>query len=442
MKFIACGDALFSSRNLVNRLDQKLIDYLLHADAVFANAEFCTPQQTTPPASGRGYMTSVNPQTLDEFVDLNIKLLSFANNHIGDFGWKGVLDTIDAAEKRNLIHCGIGRSIEEARQPRFLDTPLGRIGIIATSTTRSEVFAASSAGAGIAARPGLNPLRWGQAYVLPEKEFEELKKIDQLLGTAQSRLEGLKVETWPIPGPDEFKFGSLFEGNLQIEKGEYAHVRTFIKEKDAKATLNSIKDASKRSDLTILSLHTHEGINENWYSPYPPAFVEEFARKAIDAGATAVIGHGAHLLRGVEIYKGKPIFYNIGSLLMEFEAGESKIPPEMYEVYGLDKTSYPSDLHRARSQDKDGNFIGFSADRRFSKNVLVVFHKDKDNLSFELLPLDLGLNREHPLDRGLPQIASPEVGYEIAHDLNRISQRYGTQFVYNKDKGTIIINSI
>ena len=54
MRFIACGDSLFSSRNLKKRLDQKLVSLLLAADGVFTNAEFCTPEPSTPPAAGRG----------------------------------------------------------------------------------------------------------------------------------------------------------------------------------------------------------------------------------------------------------------------------------------------------------------------------------------------------------------------------------------------------
>lgn len=97
MRFIACGDSLFSSRNLRNRLDPQLVELLLSADGVFTNAEFCTPNPETPPAAGRGYMTSVRPSLLDEFASLNIRMLSFVNNHTGDYGWQGVLDTMKAA---------------------------------------------------------------------------------------------------------------------------------------------------------------------------------------------------------------------------------------------------------------------------------------------------------------------------------------------------------
>lgn len=50
MRFIVCGDSLFSSRNLVKRLDKKLVNWFREADGAFTNAEFCTPEPETPPA--------------------------------------------------------------------------------------------------------------------------------------------------------------------------------------------------------------------------------------------------------------------------------------------------------------------------------------------------------------------------------------------------------
>ena len=437
MRFIACGDSLFSSRNLRNRLDEGVVEKLLSADGVFSNAEFCTPEPSTPPAAGRGYMTSVRPSLLDEFVSLNIRMLSFVNNHTGDYGWQGVLDTMKAAEDRGLIQCGLGRSLREARLPKFLDTASGRVGVVATSSTRSEVFAASDAGAGVAARPGSNPLRWHRAYVLPEREYEQLREINRMLGTEASAQEGIRVETWePFP-EGTFQFGSMYEERLAIERGDRAYVRTYADERDTEEILKSIRDASRRSDLTLFSLHTHEGVAENWYADQPPEVIEKIAREAIDAGADAVIGHGAHFLRGVEIYRGKPIFYNLGSLLMEFEAGESIIAPEMYESYGYGIDSRPSDLHANRAKDKDGNFIGFNADRRFSENCMVQFDVTEGEISFCLIPLDLGMDRENPLHRGLPRIASPEVAEKIAREMTRRSARYGTRLQYDADSGVI-----
>ncbi len=437
MRLAVCGDSLFSSKNLAKRLDPRLVAYLAEADGAFTNAEFCTPRHETPPAPGRGYMTAVRADRLDELAALHFQLISLCNNHSGDYGWEGMMDTLVAAEDRQLIPCGLGRTLSEARLPHFLDTPAGRIGVVAAASTRSEVFAASDAGAGVTARPGVNPLRWNRAYVLPEKEFEELRRIDMLLGTRASVDEGNRIETFTPSGEEAFKFGSLCEENLNIERGERAYVRTWADERDVREILKSIRDASRRSDLTIFSLHTHEGTEANWYAPEPPEFIESVCRQAIEAGADAVVGHGAHFMRGVEIYRGKPIFYNLGSLLMEFEAGESLISPEMYLCYGYEPDSRPSDLHGNRAQDAEGRRIGFASERRFSENAMVLLDKTEEGLTWKMVPLDLHLDGDRPLHRGLPTIADSVTGRRLAERLQTVSAKYGTRLFYDETEGVI-----
>jgi poly-gamma-glutamate synthesis protein (capsule biosynthesis protein) len=439
VKIALCGDALFSSRNLLKRFEQTLLDMLGQADVRFVNAEFCTPKRKTPPAAGRGYTTSVREETLDELKDLGFDLVAFANNHTGDYGSAGVIDTLEAAEKRGLIPCGIGRSLDEARAPAFFDTKKGRVGVVTVCTTRSEVFAASKGGNGVPPRPGLNPLRWKQSYVLPENLYFQLKAIDEALGTRASMAEGLRVETMPAPGEDRFRFGSLYEGNLMIERGERAYVKTHMNERDKEENLRAIRDCKKRADIAIVSIHTHEGVNENWYSEQPAEFVREFARLAIESGADAVVGHGAHFLRAVEIYRGAPIFYNLGSLLMEFEAGESIIPPEMYEDYNLKGDSFPSDLHGNRAKDTNGEFIGFNAEPRFSRGCVAVLDCDGGKIESRLKPVDLRMNSDRTANRGIPVSASHETGEEIAAYLNKIGGEHGAKCRYDREDACIRI---
>lgn len=436
MRIVLCGDLLFSSRNLFHRMDKRIVDILTQADAVFANAEFSTPKPTTPPGLCM-YLTSVPQSNLDELAELNIRLVSFANNHTVDYGWQGAMETMEAAELRGLIPCGIGRNLDQARKARFLDTAKGRVGVVAACSTWSERALASRNGADTVARPGLSPLRWNLSYILPEKEFEQLKHIDALLGTQRSMREVSLVETWPLLGEDAFKFGSAMQGNLLIQRGEKPGVHTWVHEEDQEALLKSIRDAARRADFVVATLHTHEGMNENWYDPEPPEFVEEFARRSIDAGADVFVGQGAHFTRGVEIYKGKPIFYNLGSLLMEFEAGESMISPEMYQTYGLGSDARPSDLHCGRAKDREGNWSGFYSERRFSKNFFVVLDTDGGHVDYRIVPIDLDLHREDNLRRGLPELASEEVGEEFARDLSASSKKYGTKFVYEREQGRI-----
>lgn len=438
LRVLACGDALFSSRNLVRRLDSRLVRALHGADAAFANAEFCCPRPETPPAPRR-WTTSVRAGALDEFVDLNIRLVSFANNHTGDFGPQGVLDTIAAAEQRGLVVGGIGRSLYEARAARFLDTPNGRIGLVTACTTRADIFAASDAGTGVVARPGLNPLRFGRAYVLPEQEFNQLRRIDEMLGTAASREEVAGVEVMKPPPADRFAFGSIFEGSLQIERGERAAVRYFVNERDRDAILANVRDAAARADCVLMSLHTHEGELENWYHPRPASFVEDFAHRAVEAGANAVLCHGAHMLRGVEVYRGRPIFYNLNSLLMEFEAGEQVMTPEMYDGFGFPRDALPSHIHGSRVQDAAGKRIGFYGDPRFSRSVVAECDFDGSDVKVRLLPIDLDLNRARPAERGVPYWPSPAVAHAIAEDMQRLSAFWGTQLRYDESDGAIVV---
>lgn len=444
MKVVCCGDALFSSRNLAERLDKKLVHELHTADVSFANAEFTTPDlEVNVPGSGRRYITSVREDTLDEFNDLNIKLVNFANNHSTDFGPEGCANTLRAARKRNLIPVGIGLTLDEAILAKFVDTPTGRVGCVACSTTRSEVMHASNPGCGVKGRPGVAPLRWGKSYVLPEKLYKQLQEIDEALGTAEAYRVCNDVEIQHPFAPGTFKFGSMFEGHLDIEKGDKAHVRTFYNEKDANQLYKSITDASYRSDFNFVSLHTHEGINNNWYDPTPAEFIQEFARKSIDAGASAVVGHGAHYMRGVEIYKGKPIFYNLGSLLMEFEPGTSIVSPEMYEAYDCDPTTArPSDIHRLRANDPTtGEFRGFNGDPMFSRNALAIFDIEDGKTTYKLLPVDLDMQRLPRMQRGVPYLVTDKVGTEIAEYLTKVSSEWGTKLTYNTATGYIDISA-
>ena len=158
MKIVLCGDLLFSSQNLANRLDSRIVEILQNADAAFCNAEFSTPKKNTPPGLCM-YLTSVPQEIQDELADLNLRMVSFANNHTTDYGWQGCLETIEAAEARKILPCGVGRNLEDARRARFLDTPSGRVAVVAANATWSERALACNAGADTVARPGQAPLR-------------------------------------------------------------------------------------------------------------------------------------------------------------------------------------------------------------------------------------------------------------------------------------------
>lgn len=436
MRVLLTGDYLTSGKNISNRMEPKLLKLLREADGVFTNAEFCVPQYTTPPQAGR-FVKGMDAAVLDEMKHLNLNLISFANNHVGDFGPQGVMDTIHEMENRNMVYCGIGRNLMDARRARFLDTDKGRIGVVAANSTWAERSLASNEGSEVCARPGLNPLRWGRSYILPREEYEQLKQIDIKLGTAESMAETSRIEAFVSNDKEGFKFGSATDAFLFFEPGEEAGIKTFLNETDMQELLCDLRDAKKRSDFVIASLHSHEGINENWYSYEVPSFVEEYAHRMIDEGADVVAIHGAHFNRGVEIYNGHVIFYNLGSLFFECERGETRLTPEMYLRYGLTERARPSDFQGRKARALDGTWLSFCSEDRFSWSFVAILDVDESGIRYSLMPIDMDMRRDSIPLRGYPRIADQKTGKQIAAHMTEISKKYGTVFTYSEDNGLI-----
>lgn len=82
-----------------------------------------------------------------------------------------------------------------------------------------------------------------------------------------------------------------------------------------------VLQARQKSSLVVVSFHggaegtSHQHVPRGGESFYGEARgdLRRFARTAIDAGASLVIGHGPHVLRGLELYKGHLIAYSLGN---------------------------------------------------------------------------------------------------------------------------------
>lgn len=76
-----------------------------------------------------------------------------------------------------------------------------------------------------------------------------------------------------------------------------------------RAALASCREAA---DAAIVSLHWgQEDV------PRPSEEQRDLARRLVDAGADAVVGHHPHRLQGVEFYRGRPILYSLGNLVFD-----------------------------------------------------------------------------------------------------------------------------
>jgi len=86
-----------------------------------------------------------------------------------------------------------------------------------------------------------------------------------------------------------------------------------LKDKRAENLFEIVRKTKEQLDLLLVSAHW----GPNWgYTP-PPEHVP-FAHALIEAGADIIFGHSGHIVRGIEIYKGKPILYCTGDFVDDY----------------------------------------------------------------------------------------------------------------------------
>ena len=124
-------------------------------------------------------------------------------------------------------------------------------------------------------------------------------------------------------------------------------VRTALNEDDRLGIGNWIRGAQTQSDWQVYGVHCHESGPDGDFHGHsrlsPPHFLVDFAHWAIDQGCAAFVGHGPHFLRGIEIYKNRPIFYSLGNFIFQNES-VLWLPHEAYRRFGLDFNSTPRRL--------------------------------------------------------------------------------------------------
>lgn len=437
----AVGDAIVTRKLSVYEEPafRELIETVRDADVSFANLEILLHDyEGYPSAQSGGTYMRAPPWVADELDWAGFDAVAAATNHAGDFSHGGMLATMDALEERNFPYAGLGRNLADARSPAYVDTPAGRVAVVSACTTITPGTEAGQQRPDMQGRPGLSPLHLETRYVVPESARDSLAELSDQLGLAavKDRKERLG---FPVPGEDTDGFTLLNVGgetNLEFETGAEYAIRQEVNEDDAAAVRRQITAANEQADWVLVSLHAHEGTGGFHNDDSVPAFLESFARDCIDEGADAFVGHGPHVLRGIEIYENAPIFYSLGNFVMQNET-VTRLPAEIYERYDLDATdSLPADLFDERVQNDDER-IGFLADRSFWESLLPVCeYEDGELSSVRLYPLDLGYAEPRPR-RGRPVLAEGDAAERILETVADLSAPYGTSIECDGEYGVI-----
>lgn len=410
------GDSIIMQRLSVFREPAftRLFDLIRGADAAFTNLETLFHDYEAPPAhqSGGTWMRT-DPPIIKELVWAGFDLVSRANNHAGDFGPRGSEITSRYVRDAGLVEAGVGNSLAEAREARFLETAKGRIALISAASTFTPHSRAGNTRGDMPARPGLSPLRFTTTYVVTPERLADLRRV-------AAELSGNP------PGTGD----TLNFGGRRYVAGPKPGTRTEPDQRDVDEIARVVKSASALADIVIVSLHCHEsGANRS----VPADFIPVFARAVIDAGADVFVGHGPHVLRGIEIYNGKPIFYSLSNFIFQNET-LLRMPDDSYEQYALSDDAQPSDYLDAR-YDKDRR--SFPADREYWDSVAVVTKWDAGKfVEAELHPITLGYQTPRS-ERGRPKLASGADAARILEMVTARSKAFGATVTVKDGVGVV-----
>jgi hypothetical protein len=184
----------------------------------------------------------------------------------------------------------------------------------------------------------------------------------------------------------------------------------------------------------IVSSHTHEGGADRFA---PPEFFVTFARAMIDAGADVIATSGPHVLRGIEVYKGKPIFYSLGDFIFQNDT-LLRQPPENYEAFNMPQDSGVGDFNDRRFNNETS---GFPSDSYIWESVIAMpcFSGDR-MIELKLYPISLGFKKPRP-QRGWPTLAPPDLSRKIIDDLIKFSAPFGTKIEFQNGIGVVSLGA-
>jgi poly-gamma-glutamate synthesis protein (capsule biosynthesis protein) len=335
-----------------------VIKSLLKGDVIFTNFETTIVDEKKGQSHKDGRFLSP-PEAMDALQSFGFNLVSLSNNHAWDLKLAGLQNTLAEAGRLNLAHAGTGNTIDEAVAPGYLHTSKGTVALVAMASGLVE-----QGGAATATRPGVNELR--------------------------------------------------------VEAGK-------PNQEDSKRILQCIRDARKKADWVIVYEHNHvfphpfqaimlEELPERLA---PPDWLKQWTHDEVDAGADIIVMHGAPLLHGVEIYHGRPIFFDLGNFI--FQA-----PP--IDVLLDEPINWESVVAYVDFQGKKLRSVQF---RPIAMNKIGHGQADTE---------DEHTNNLFLQTRGLPKPATGDQARYILERLAGLSKPFGTALEIKGDTAEIKLN--
>ena len=394
------------------------------SDAAFQSA--LKPLKDSDVAYGQFEMTSVDlddfkgayfpgpamisdPSVAEDFKKMGFDAFSRATNHGFDLGLEGMLASNAHLEDAGLVVVGSGKNYGAAWAPRYFMTPKGRVAFVATTTAmwaQAPVLARAAVESGEASgHGGVALMRVAQTFVVPRSLQSALDTIRKALPTGGGLYAPLDdtADRISVMG-QKFRFADVLRPEFSYDPNK----------EDVAAALKSVREGKLKSDFLSFGMHVHEHRypDKPDTDPIPGDFLQPFAHQVIDAGADQFVGTGVHNLRGIEIYKGRVIFYGLGEYFRQMDINKIGRGPARG-----DQNSDPE---------------------KFESVLAVTRYQGGKLAEVKLYPVEARETARMAL-RGLPQTPSSEVAQKILKRLQGLSEPYGTKINVVGDVGYITL---
>ena len=199
---------------------------------------------------------------------------------------------------------------------------------------------------------------------------------------------------------------------------------------DLARTIHEIENARLSHSYVLVEIHSHQFKAKK--ESEPDYYLEEYAHACIDAGADAIIGTGNHLLKGIEIYKDRPIFYGLANFIFQPDY-VTKTPADMVEMYGFPLTLTGADVS-AKRISKGTQSMERSQIFYLSAVPKWTIHCGKLT-EIKLLPIELGLQKPWGL-KGFPEPTDPQM---IFDHLQAVCAPFGTELFINGNTIDVVL---
>lgn len=246
-------------------LDEPDPDFFLAPSAGRLRSGDVVVGQVEVPHSTRGAIQSTDvpapaarPEHLEALPRAGFTVATLAGNHIADLGPEPIMDTVDKLRELGIATTGAGPDLDAARRPAVVQAGGLSVAVLSYNC--------------VGPRDGwARPSKAGCAYLEVLTHYE----LDHAA---------------PGGPPSIYTFATPV--SLDAMRADLAAARAC-------------------ADVVVVALHKGIGHTRAALAMYE----RDVSRAAIDAGADVVVGHHAHILRGVELYKGRPIYHGLGNFV-------------------------------------------------------------------------------------------------------------------------------